>query len=158
MGLRRRLIRFVFTAIHGLRRLMWAVTGPGRDGVHAVPLTGLGRVVLVRLTYAPGWRLPGGGRKSGEAPIDAVLRELKEEIGLLAHGEIERLDDVRPGSGLAGDRSALFLIRGVDYRARRSLEIDEVGEFDLERLPADTAAWTLQVLAALGGLRPPSAG
>jgi 8-oxo-dGTP pyrophosphatase MutT (NUDIX family) len=145
----RRLVRFLFTALHRLRRRLWRATGRGRDGVHAVPLTERGTIVLVRLTYAPGWRLPGGGRKRGEAPLEAVLRELREEIGLIRHEQVERLEDVRPRSGLPEDRSALFLIRGVDYRPRRSLEIEEVGEFDPERLPADLAGWTRETLAAV---------
>ena len=148
MRLPRRLIRTVFTFLHSLRRLLWLATGPGREGVHAVALTAAGRVVLVKLTYAPGWRLPGGGRKRGEAPVEAILRELREEIGLTGHGAIERLEDVHP-AGLPGDRSALFLVSDVAYRPRQSLEVEEVGEFDPADLPEDTAAWTRDTLAAL---------
>ena len=119
-----------------------------------MPLTAEGRVVLVRLTYAPGWRLPGGGRKRGEAPVEAMLRELREEIGLLGHGEIEALDVARLG-GDSDDRSALFLVRDVRYRPRRSLEIDEVREFNPDRLPDEAAAWTRRIVDGLGGLRPP---
>src|SRR5687768_2786550 len=97
MSLSRRLTRSVFTFLNRLRLAPRKVTGSGRSGVHAVPVTGQGKVVLVRLTYAPGWRVPGGGRKRGEAPEAAILRELREEIGLLSHGAIERLEEVRPG-------------------------------------------------------------
>ncbi|HEX6374790.1 MAG TPA: NUDIX domain-containing protein [Allosphingosinicella sp.] len=144
--MRRRLIRIVFTALHGLRRAIMALTGADRYGVHAVALTGQGRVVLVRLTYAPGWRLPGGGRKRGEAPEEAMLRELREEIGLTAHGAIEHLPDVRPGASLPGEGSALFLIRDVTYRRQRSLEVEAVREFDPAHLPHDIAAWTRDTL------------
>jgi 8-oxo-dGTP diphosphatase len=45
-----------------------------------------GRILLARLTYpeikAGYWTLPGGGIDFGEAPADAVLRELTEETGL----------------------------------------------------------------------------
>jgi 8-oxo-dGTP diphosphatase len=45
-----------------------------------------GRILLTRLTYpeikAGYWTLPGGGIDFGEAPADAVLRELTEETGL----------------------------------------------------------------------------
>ena len=45
-----------------------------------------GRVLLTRLTYpeikAGHWTLPGGGIDFGEAPTEAVLRELTEETGL----------------------------------------------------------------------------
>src|SRR5690349_18995889 len=59
-----------------------------RRGVHAVALTPERRLFLVRLRYAPGWRLPGGGLDAGENLAMAALRELREEIGMTAHGEI----------------------------------------------------------------------
>lgn len=150
MSLSRRLIRTVFTSLHGLRRLLWKVSGPGRAGVHAVPLTRQGKVVLVLLTYAPGWRLPGGGHKRGEAPEAAMLRELREEIGLVAHGAIERLEDMKPASALTGDSSAFFLVRDIVYRPRRSLEVEEVREFDPQRLPDEVTRWTVTVIERCG--------
>lgn len=148
MRLPRPLIRIVLTFLQGLRKLLWLVTGPGRDGVHAVPLTPRGRVVLVRLTYAPGWRLPGGGRKRSETAEAGMLRELREEIGLLAHGTIERLEDVSPRA-LPGDRSAMFLVRDVAYRPRQSLEVEDVREFDPADLPDDVCRSTRETLALL---------
>jgi ADP-ribose pyrophosphatase YjhB (NUDIX family) len=147
----RPLIRLVFTFLQGLRRLLWLVTGPGRDGVHAVPLTTSGAVVLVRLTYAKGWRVPGGGRKRGETAEEGMLRELREEIGLVGHGAIERLDDICP-SDLPGDRSAMFLVRDVVYRPRRSLEVEEVREFDRDALPEDLSPSTRATLEAVAKL------
>lgn len=41
-----------------------------------------GRIVLVRHSYKSGWMLPGGAVERGEPPAEAILRELKEEIGL----------------------------------------------------------------------------
>ncbi len=148
MRLSRPLIRFVFTFLQGLRKLLWLVTGPGRDGVHAVPLTPQGRVVLVRLTYAPGWRLPGGGRKRGETPEAGMLRELREEIGLVGHGAIERLEDASP-SALPGDRSAMFLVRDVAYRPRQTIEVEDVREFDPADLPDDASRSTRETLGRL---------
>jgi 8-oxo-dGTP pyrophosphatase MutT (NUDIX family) len=99
--------------------------------------------VLVRLTYAPGWRLPGGGLGPGEEPLAGALRELREEIGLTGHESAERLPDVQPETDLPGDRSALFILRGIAYRPPRwSLEVEEVGEFDPTDLPDDIAGWT----------------
>ncbi len=40
------------------------------------------RVLLVRHSYKPGLRLPGGSVRSGEAPCLAAARELQEEVGL----------------------------------------------------------------------------
>lgn len=148
MRIPRPLIRIVFTFLQGLRKLLWLFTGPGRNGVHAVPLTQGGRVVLVRLTYARGWRVPGGGRKRGETPQEGMLRELREEIGLLEHGAIERIDDVLPPLP-PEDRSAMFLVRDVTYRPRQSLEVEEVREFDTANLPDDLSRSTRVTLEAL---------
>lgn len=149
MGPPRRLIRIVFTFLHGFRRALWRVTGPGREGVHGLPLTERGRVVLVRLTYSPGWRLPGGGRKRSESPEAAMLRELREEIGLTGHGAMERLEDGRPG-----ERSTFFLIRDVVYRPRWNLEVEEAREFDPDRLPDDTTEWTARIVERWGRSTP----
>jgi 8-oxo-dGTP pyrophosphatase MutT (NUDIX family) len=46
-----------------------------RLGVHAIALTPERRIVLVKLRYAPGWRLPGGAREEYEDPCEAGLRE-----------------------------------------------------------------------------------
>lgn len=146
MSLRRRLVRTVFTFLHGFRLALWKVTGPPGAGVHAIPVTGEGKVVLVRLTYAPGWRVPGGGLKRGEPAEQAMLRELREEIGMLSHGAIERLADEPGAAEEPVHPSAFFIVRDVVYRPRRSLEVEEVGEFDPSRLPADTARWTVRLV------------
>ncbi|WP_030021407.1 NUDIX domain-containing protein [Streptomyces monomycini] len=41
-----------------------------------------GDFLLVRPTYKPGWDLPGGMAEANEAPEDAAVREVKEELGL----------------------------------------------------------------------------
>jgi len=42
-----------------------------------------GRVLLVQHTYGPRrWEIPGGGLKRGEAPIDGIRREIREELGV----------------------------------------------------------------------------
>jgi hypothetical protein len=64
----RLLVRIAVTAFQQLRRAIWFVARPQVRGVLAVPLTPEGKVVLVRLTYARGWHLPGGGIKKGETP------------------------------------------------------------------------------------------
>lgn len=151
MSLPRRLARTVFTFLNGLRLALRKMTGHSRAGVHGVPLTEHGRVVLIRLTYAPGWRIPGGGRNRGEEAEQAMLRELREEIGLISHGSIDRLEDDRPAASETVERATFFLIRDVVYRPRRSLEVAEVREFDPSALPDDTTPWTARLVGRCAG-------
>ncbi|MEU2791268.1 NUDIX domain-containing protein [Streptomyces sp. NPDC007100] len=43
------------------------------------------RVLLVDPTYKPGWEFPGGVVEPGEAPAQAGLREVSEELGIRLH-------------------------------------------------------------------------
>ena len=95
-----------------LRRLLWFFTGPRTVGVHGVPLTPDGKVVLVMLSYARGWRLPGGGKRKTEDSRTAMIRELREEIGLT------NFDSVDLGDGLrTSPRSPAW--RGIAVRGPR---------------------------------------
>jgi 8-oxo-dGTP pyrophosphatase MutT (NUDIX family) len=99
-----------------------------------------GKVILVKLRYARGWRLPGGGRDESEAPRDAVLRELREEIGLLSHGEVTAAAELEQGPDFKRDLASLLIVRDVRYQPHRwSWEIEEIIERPLDNLPADLA-------------------
>jgi ADP-ribose pyrophosphatase YjhB (NUDIX family) len=40
------------------------------------------RVLLVNPSYKPGWEIPGGYVEAGESPLEASIREVKEELGI----------------------------------------------------------------------------
>ena len=127
------ILRRLLGSIQRLRKLAWRFTGRPA-GAHAIVLTSTGMLVLVRLRYASGWRPPGGGIKKGEEVEQAVLRELKEEIGMIRHGAVEADLVIRdPG----GDR--VFIVRDVEYSPRWSLEVEAVAEFSPSHLPLDIA-------------------
>jgi 8-oxo-dGTP pyrophosphatase MutT (NUDIX family) len=119
--------------VQWIRRSSWRLTGRPR-GVHALALTPQRRIVLVKLTYAPDWRLPGGGCKRSEDARQAVLRELTEEIGMLRHGPIEEVAAADPEDG-----GTVFIVSEVEYAPRRTFEVAKVGEFDPAHLPDDVS-------------------
>ncbi|MFH1566278.1 MAG: NUDIX hydrolase [bacterium] len=51
--------------------------------VSAIIPVGCGKILMIKLSYANGWALPGGGLKQGETFIEGVKREVFEETGLV---------------------------------------------------------------------------
>jgi 8-oxo-dGTP diphosphatase len=122
-----------------------------RVAAYAVCEDDSGRILLARLTYpeikAGYWTLPGGGIDFGEAPAEAVLRELTEESGLT--GEIGSLAGVEswvrrgPVAGGPGDdfQAIQILYRVLVTGGTLRDELDG---------STDTAAWfTRDEVAAL---------
>lgn len=73
------LVRFYFR----LAQLYWKIFKPVTLGSRALVVRDQ-KVLLVRLTYYPGWFLPGGGVDRGESFEAAARRELREECGIEA--------------------------------------------------------------------------
>ena len=134
------LLRLAFTAGHQLLRANWFIRRPRTFGAHALTFTPEGKVILVKLRYASGWRLPGGGRKESEPPRDAVLRELREEIGMTSHGEVTSAAELEQRPDFKRDLASLLIVRDVEYQPRKwSWEIEEIIECPLDALPPDVA-------------------
>ena len=133
-------IRPLATAASRLRRTLRRQGKTATAGGHAIALTNEGRIVLVRLRYAPGWRLPGGGRGEEESLRDAVLRELREEIGMTGHGAVRPLSAIDP---------SLVLVEDVAFNPRRwSWEIERIVAADLDALPPGMSPLAWRWIAA----------
>jgi 8-oxo-dGTP pyrophosphatase MutT (NUDIX family) len=122
----------------------WFVRRPRTFGAHALAFTPERKLVLVKLRYVPGWRLPGGGREAGESAEEAALRELREEIGMTGHGRVRLGCELEESVHFKRDLAALLIVEDVAYRPRWSWEVEQVGEFPLDELPRDTAPSTLR--------------
>ena len=133
-------LRIVLSGVHRLLRLNWFVRRPRTFGAHALALTPDRKVILVKLRYARGWRLPGGGRREEEDPSDAVLRELREEIGMTSHGEVRRVGDLEEDTDFKRDLASLLIVEDVRYRSPKwSWEVEQIIERRLDDLPPDLA-------------------
>jgi ADP-ribose pyrophosphatase YjhB (NUDIX family) len=128
-------LRLAARGAHGVWRGWRRFMGARLFGAHAVAITPGGAIVLVRLRYASGWRLPGGGRAEAEDPRTAVLRELEEEIGMVSHGEVRAVREFEEKTRAASEEDSLFIVRDVEYQPRWSFEVEEIAEFPLDRLP-----------------------
>ena len=147
-----RVLRVALRSAHRLLRLGWFVRRPRTFGAHALAFTPEGRIILVRLRYASGWRLPGGGRSKSEDPRQAVLRELREEIGMTGHGDVRLACELEEATDFKRDLASLLIVEDVRYRPPRwSWEIEAICEATMDALPADLSPRAERWLEALRG-------
>lgn len=130
-----------------VRTIGWFVTRPQTRGVRAIALTPEGQVVLVRHSYLEGWHLPGGGHEPGETAEQAVLRELREEIGMVSHGPVRLLGTLQHRPNFRRDTVTLAVVEQVAFTFRPSLEIVEAAAFAPDALPPGITAGTGRRLA-----------
>jgi 8-oxo-dGTP pyrophosphatase MutT (NUDIX family) len=143
-------LRVALTAAHSLLRLGWLARRPRTFGAHAFALTPERKVILVRLRYAPGWRLPGGGRGEREDPRDAILRELREEIGMTSHGRVRLAAELEQQPYFKRDLASLLIVEDVRYEPPRwSWEVERIAECAIDDLPKDMAPIAAAWVAAL---------
>jgi 8-oxo-dGTP pyrophosphatase MutT (NUDIX family) len=113
-----------------------------------------GRILIVRHSYKPGWQLPLGGVDRGEPASDAVLRELKEEIGLTG-GAASLFGIYTRKAGWATNVIALYRVTEAIVDFRPNLEIREIAFADPAAPPAGCTDDTLRRLEELAGRSPP---
>lgn len=121
-------------------------------GVRGVAIDAEGRILLVKHTYVTGWWLPGGGVDRGETTQAAVVRELREEAGLIATTP-PRLISVHSNERyFRGDHVVVFAIDAFTMEDRTSHgEIAEIGWFAPDALPEDSHRSTTARLGEIFG-------
>lgn len=146
----RRAVRIAARAAHALLKAVWFIQRPRTFGAHAVALTPEGRLILVKLRYASGWRLPGGGRGEDEDAKEAALREMREEIGMTAHGSAQLACELEEAVHFKRDLASVVIVRDVSYQPQKwSLEVESVREAEVDCLPADLSPQTARWLKAV---------
>lgn len=141
----------ILAAVQSARRVYWFVARPKTTGVRAVVFCEDGRLVLVRHAYDTGRRLAGGGVKRGESPQDAIVRELREEIGLVAWETMEPFSVYESVREFKRDTIHLFVLRGARLQPRRTWEIAAIDTFAPDSIPRDITPATRRRIAEVLG-------
>jgi len=110
-------------------------------GAFAVIFGASERVLLCHRTDRDMWNLPGGRVEPGEAPWDAVVREVREEVGL--HVRVERLLGVY---AVADRDDVVFSFQCVCVGGEicTTPEADDVGWFEASAIPSNTSPRQLE--------------
>ena len=123
--------------------------------VSALVLRRGGTMLMVRKRGTVAYMLPGGKPEPGEAPIDTIIREVDEELGLpLNREDLEELGTFEAPAANEADHQVIgdvFVHRGMpegfDFDdIQPQAEIDSVAWFDPDALPEDSAAFAIAPL------------
>lgn len=82
MDFLKRIIRYLLAKLYPIFRPLRRFLHLSGRGVKVIILH-KNRILLIKNSYRDGWTLPGGGVKRSEIPIQAAIREVKEEVGLV---------------------------------------------------------------------------
>lgn len=121
------------------------------DGVAAVILDPDGKVLLLEHVFWPEkrWALPGGWIREGEAPEEAVRREIREELGLEVR--LERLL-AREENGRGRKFAWLCRLPSPTAPIRVSFEVLAARWFSRDEIPEKLIPFHRKAIAALSNL------
>ena len=127
------------------KRLHAALFRPVTLGVRALVRNDEGHVLLIRHTYVPGWFMPGGGVGKDETLEAAVARELHEEAGIRALGDMNLVGAYANFLQLKSDHVLVYEVPDWEEAGpapHLGFEIAEIGFFPPDALPEGTSPGT----------------
>lgn len=143
---------YLLHSLSDIRFTIISLLGGKTVGVRALVIKE-GKILLVKHTYAEGWYTIGGGIEKGETPLEAIKRELMEEVGLQLE-EVPQLFGVYYNDfQKRGDYVILYLVKSFTMHTTNSLEIERWAWYPLQDLPRDITPATRRRIEEFIGKR-----
>lgn len=99
-------------------------------GAGVLFFNGNGELLIVKPSYLDRWLWPGGGIEENETPLQAAMRESKEEIGIVPEGLRLAFVQYRPPKSDGQDESIHFVFVAAlvddDFLETLRLDNDEI--------------------------------
>ena len=133
-------MKTLINILYKFQQILWKIFKPQTLGARALIIENH-KILLVKTTYHPSWFLPGGGVKKDENFLQAIKRELQEELGLIAenytlHGIYNNFHEGKR------DHIAVFKVENFKLEKNHSFEIEKFDFFELNNLPKDISPGT----------------
>lgn len=101
-------------------------------------------ILLVKHTYLSGWYTIGGAVELGETPKEAIIRELKEEVGVVVLEAPELFGIYYTQNEGREDYVIMYILKNFIFTEVNCPEIAEKQWFSLSNLPTDVSPATLR--------------
>ena len=134
------IIIILYTILFFIKKSFQIVFGIRTNGARAIVINKQNEILLVLHSYIPGWHFPGGGVDKGESPREAVIREVREEAGIIVKETPTIYDCYYHKISGVDDIVSLYIIKEFECKSFKSSEILEAKWFALEQLPADISS------------------
>ncbi|HJT55470.1 MAG TPA: NUDIX domain-containing protein [Ktedonobacteraceae bacterium] len=136
-----RLLKSLKKAYH---RLQKRVRHSVKIGAFGIILDEHEHVLLCHRCDVDLWNLPGGGVEEGETPVQAVIREVKEEVGLKVAARKLVGIYIHPGKV---HLAFSYICEITGGKIKKSDEADSIAYFAFRKIPANTYPFHVERIA-----------
>ena len=142
----------LYKIFNEIRNQLFRAIGAKTVGARALVIHN-DQVLLVKHTYQKGWYTIGGMVDKGETPLQAVSRELFEEVGLILFERPELFGIYHSNQEKRDDYVAFYTVKKFNLTESFSPEIADKQWFSLNNLPKEVTPATKRRVEEYLGMR-----